>query len=123
MPNRDKEACAKTKFLLICTGNKDRSLRAAALYRQYMHLEVGSAGTSKCVKTPLREEMVRATDVLVMMERGHVEHLQEHHPEASESKPLYCLDIPDEFQSMHPTLVRMLQERLQPIVNIYIRGE
>jgi len=111
----------KTKFLFICTGNKDRSPTAAALCRQYAHLEVSSAGTSKYAKTPLHEEMVRATDVLVVMERGHVEYIQEHFPEAADGKPLYCLDIPDEFQSMDPALVRLLRERLEPIITTYIR--
>lgn len=109
----------KTKFLIICTGNKDRSPTAKALCWQYANLEVRSAGTSKYAKTPLTAEMVRAADVLVVMEPGHVAHIRENYPEAAEAKPIHCLDIPDEFQSMDPVLVRLLQERLGPIVEPY----
>lgn len=109
----------KTKFLFICTANKDRSPTAKALCAQYTHLEGLSAGTSKYAKRPLTEELVRWADVLVVMERGHLEHIREHYPEAAEGRPIHCLDIPDEFRSMDPALVRMLRERLQPIVEAY----
>mgnify|MGYP003623783245 CR=1 FL=1 len=105
-----------TKFLIICTGNNDRSPTAAAVCRQFPNLEVRSAGTSLYAITPLTAEMVSAADVLIVMERGHVAHIEEHYPEAAAAKAVYCLEIPDEFSCMDPTLMRMLQERLQPII-------
>lgn len=116
----------KTKILFICTGNRDRGPTAKALCVQYPNLEARAAGTSKYAITPLTEVMVRETDVLAVMEQGHAEHIREHYAEAAEGKPLHCLDIPDEFQSMEPALVRLLQERLKPILEAYhikITGE
>lgn len=112
----------KTKVLCICTGNKDRSPTAAAICSQFPNLEVRSAGTSLYAINPLTEDMVCAADVLVVMEREHAEHIREHYPEALDDKPLYCLDIPDEYRGMAPELMCLLKEKLAPILEEYRKG-
>lgn len=106
----------KTKLLCVCTGNRDRSPTAAAICRQFPNIDVRSAGTSLHAINPLTEDLVRAADVLVVMEPGHAEHIRDHYSGALGGKPLYCLDIPDEYRGMDPVLVRLLKEKLEPIL-------
>lgn len=105
----------KTKILFVCTGNKDRSPTAEALYKNHPALEARSAGTWKYAKTTLTDYLLAWADRVIVMEPGHEEYIREQFPAFAE-KTIRCLNIPDDYQAMDSELIRLIEERMRPLL-------
>lgn len=106
----------QTKLLFVCTGNRDRSPTAEAIFRQRPNLDVKSAGTSNYADTVLTESLVRWADIIVVMESCHENYIREHYPDAIAGKTLFRLDIPDQYHFMDNALAALIKEKMKPIL-------
>lgn len=59
-------------------------------------------------------------DVIFVMERRHRSRLLERF--GGLAAPTHVLDIPDEYQFMDPDLVRLLRDRVQPVIDRMVAG-
>jgi predicted protein tyrosine phosphatase len=98
--------------LFVCSRNRLRSPTAEQVFSSRPDLEVASAGTNNDADNPLTSELVDWADVIVVMEKAHRSKVQKRFRSSLNGKRLICLDIPDEFEFMDPTLVKLLQTRL-----------
>jgi predicted protein tyrosine phosphatase len=100
------------KVLFVCSQNRLRSPTAEQVFSSRPDLEVASAGTNNDADNPLTSELVAWADVVVVMEKAHRSKVQKRFRSSLNGKRLICLEIPDEFEFMDPTLVKLLQTRL-----------
>jgi len=98
--------------LFVCSQNRLRSPTAEQVFSSRADLEVASAGTNNDADNPLTSELVAWADVIVVMEKAHRSKVQRRFRRSLNDKRFICLDIPDEFEFMDPTLVKLLQTRL-----------
>ena len=98
--------------LFVCSQNRLRSPTAEQVFSSRPDLEVASAGTNNDADNPLTCELVAWADVIVVMEKTHRSKVQKRFRSSLNGKRLICLDIPDDFEFMDPTLVTLLKSRL-----------
>lgn len=98
--------------LFVCSQNRLRSPTAEQVFSSRPDLEVASAGTNNDADNPLTSELVTWADVIVVMEKAHRSKVQKRFRAFLGGKRIVCLDIPDDFEFMDPTLVKLLQKRL-----------
>jgi predicted protein tyrosine phosphatase len=107
----------KTKLLFVCSGNRDRSPTAEALYRSRPRFEVQSAGTSKYADTMLTKQEVQWADIIVVMEPCHEVYIRENFHEAVEEKVIFRLNIPDRYHFMDTELIRLIDEKMDILLD------
>ena len=95
--------------LFVCSQNKLRSPTAEQVFSRREDLEVASAGTNHDAETPLTVELVSWADLIFVMEKAHRSKLRRRFRAALAGKRVICLDVPDNFASMQPELVRLLE--------------
>jgi predicted protein tyrosine phosphatase len=88
------------------------------VWRNHPALNVRSAGTSRNARHPVSVDDLRWADVILVMEEKHKSRLVAEFRRAVEQKPIYVLDIPDEYPYMHPELVEQLNESVKAILNV-----
>ncbi|MBU2713501.1 low molecular weight protein tyrosine phosphatase family protein [Zooshikella harenae] len=99
-------------LLFICSRNQWRSPTADAIWKSDPLFKVRSAGTSPRAKRTVSSVDIRWADVIFVMEKKHKNRLQVAFARLLEYKPVYVLDIPDEYQYMDPDLISELEERV-----------
>lgn len=107
---------APRRILFVCSQNRLRSPTAEAVFRYDPRFEVRSAGTDADAPVPVTRELLEWADVVLVMERRHRNRIHARFRDLYESKPVRCLYIPDEYDFMDPALVRLLRERVPPLV-------
>jgi predicted protein tyrosine phosphatase len=103
-----------TRVLFICSQNRLRSPTAEQIFANRPGFEVASAGLDSSAVTPLSTETVEWADVIFVMERAHRSKLSKRFQAQLKNKRIVCLDIPDAFEYMDPTLVRILEAKVGP---------
>jgi predicted protein tyrosine phosphatase len=101
-----------SRFLFVCSQNRLRSPTAEQIFSLRGDIEVASAGTNNDAENPLTADLVEWADFIFVMERSHRNKLQKRFREALKDKRLVCLDIPDDYEFMDPSLVRLLENRM-----------
>lgn len=96
--------------LFVCSRNQWRSPTAEQVFRRYPGMNVRSAGTSRNARKPLSPELLNWADIICVMEQKHKNRLVAEYRRLVENKPLYVLDIPDDYRYMDPELVALLKE-------------
>src|SRR5271165_1828534 len=69
----------RTRLLFVCSGNRDRSPTAEALFHDSPEYEARSAGTLLCATRKVTQQMLDWADVVFVMserEAGHVSYLK-----------------------------------------------
>lgn len=102
------------RILFVCGANRYRSPTAQALYARDPHLEVRSAGIYGDAAVPLTRELLEWADLVFVMERNHRNKIRSRFEDLYQRKRIVCLYIPDEYDYMDPTLVRLISERVAP---------
>lgn len=102
------------KVLFVCTVNRLRSPTAEAVFSNRPDIEVRSAGLDSEATQPLTAETVEWADLIFVMEPAHRNKLRKRFKASLGSRRLVCLDIPDEYERMDPTLIRLLQNKVPP---------
>ena len=100
------------RYLSVCSQNRLRSPTAEQLFSVRRDIEVASAGTNNDAENPLTAELIGWADIIFVMERTHRSKIQKRFPRALNGKRIVCLDIPDDYAFMDPTLVRLLEARM-----------
>ena len=80
------------------------------MFRRYSTLTVRSAGTSRNARKTVSHDLLHWADVICVMEQKHKNRLMAEYCRIIENKPLYVLDIPDDYRYMDPALVMLLEE-------------
>ncbi|KQQ54513.1 phosphotyrosine protein phosphatase [Pseudomonas sp. Leaf127] len=103
-----------THLLFVCSRNQWRSPTAEAIWRRRPGFDARSAGTSPNARKPIGPADIRWADIIFVMERKHLHHLQADYARLLEYKPLHCLDIADDYRFMDPELVEILEDSVTP---------
>jgi predicted protein tyrosine phosphatase len=102
------------KILFVCSRNRARSLTAERLFDGFPGYEVRSAGTQPEARIVVTEGHLGWADVVICMEKGHLDRLRRKFPETLEGKRTICLHIRDEYEYMDPALLDELRAALAP---------
>ena len=100
------------RILFVCTQNKLRSPTAEQVFSSWADLEVASAGLGNDAATPVSPELIAWAEIIFVMEKAHRNRLSAKFKPHLKDKRVICLDIPDEFEYMDSTLVRLLEARV-----------
>lgn len=102
--------------LFVCSRNQWRSPTAEQVFRKWPGLTVRSAGTSPRARRTVGLDDLRWADVIIVMEPKHRRQLVARFPRPLQMRTVHVLDIPDDFRPMDPELVRLLEERVPPLL-------
>ena len=98
--------------LFVCSQNRLRSPTAEQVFSMRDDLEVASAGTNHDAEIPLSSELIEWADMIFVMEKAHRTKVQRRFRKVLKGKRVICLDIPDDYAFMDPTLIDILEERV-----------
>jgi predicted protein tyrosine phosphatase len=107
-------ALAMTRVLFVCSQNKLRSPTAEQMFSDRPGFEVASAGTDRSAGNPVSAETLEWADVIFVMEQSHRSKLSKMFRPHLKNKRVICLDIPDDFEYMDPSLIRILEAKVGP---------
>ena len=107
------------KLLFVCSQNRLRSPTAEVVFSEYEGLEVDSAGLNREAEIPLCSEALLWADIVFVMEKSHRNKLSKQFRPWLKNKRVICLDIPDEYEYMEPTLVELLKEKVLPLLGTF----
>ncbi|MCP5161220.1 MAG: phosphotyrosine protein phosphatase [Hahellaceae bacterium] len=105
------------KLLFICSRNQWRSPTAEQIWRKRAGYHSRSAGTSPNARKTVSSADIRWADYIFVMEKKHKNRLQAEFTRLLDHKPLYVLDIPDEYKYMDPDLVAELECKVSGILS------
>ena len=107
----------RTKLLFICSRNKWRSPTAETIYKNRQGLHVKSAGTEPSARIKVTAKLLDWADLVFVMEKKHKQRLSDNFPDNTAHKPIYILDIPDEYPYMDEELIECIQTAVAPYLN------
>jgi predicted protein tyrosine phosphatase len=108
----------KINLLFICGRNRWRSPTAETIWRKHPGISARSAGTAASARRRLSADDVRWATVIFVMEDKHKAQLMVEFGGEIRGKPIYVLDITDEYRYMDPELVAQLREAVAGILGI-----
>jgi predicted protein tyrosine phosphatase len=100
------------RVLFICRLNRRRSATAERIFCKRPDLEVRSAGTDADAMVRVNARMLEWADLIFTMDDAQHAALARNFPSHPAIDRLICLQIPDEFTFMDPTLVKLLEEKV-----------
>ena len=100
------------RLLFVCSQNRLRSPTAEQIFAAYPNIEAASAGTNHDAGVPVTAELIEWADIIFVMEETHRNILSKKFGRHLNDKRIVCLDIPDEFEFMDPTLVSLLKAKV-----------
>ena len=98
----------RLNLLFVCSRNQWRSPTAEQVWRRDPRVNVRSAGTDASSRHVVSETDLAWADVVLVMEDKHKSRLLAEHRALLRRKPIYVLDIPDDYRYMDPELVALL---------------
>lgn len=104
------------RALFICSANKLRSPTAEHVFSTWDDVEADSAGLNHDAIVVLSRDQIEWASVIFVMEQTHKNKLRKKHKEALNGKRVICLGIPDEYECMDPTLIRLLEAKAGPFL-------
>ena len=106
------------KLLFICSRNKRRSLTAEHVFAGIPGWEARSAGTQPGARVVVTEGLIGWADLILVMEKRHLEKLRLSYPEKMQDKDVITLGIPDDFEFMDPTLIEELKASVSAHIDV-----
>lgn len=101
------------KVLFVCSQNRLRSPTAEQIFSMRSDIECTSAGLNHDAENPLTAEMAEWADIIFVMEKAHRNKLSSRFKKHLHNKRIICLDIPDEYEFMDSTLVKLLKAKVE----------
>ena len=89
------------------------------MFSAYDGLNAIGAGTNSDADTPVSGDLIEWADIIFVMEKSHRNKVSKKFRELLRDKKLVCLDIPDNYKRMDPTLIQILKNRVSRHVNLY----
>jgi predicted protein tyrosine phosphatase len=111
MPRTDRSF--HRNLLFVCAANQDRSPTAERLCAEIPGVSVRSAGLYPGSRSPLSNELLSWTDLVVTMEPWQSRMIRERYPECT--APMLCLCIEDNYTYMSTELVALITAQLPRI--------
>ena len=108
---RAQEQMAKN-VLFICSQNRLRSPTGEQVFANWPGIETSSAGLNHDAENPVTPELVTWADIIFVMERAHRSKLSAKFKPQLNGKRVICLEIPDEYEYMEESLVRLLKAKV-----------
>lgn len=108
----------RLNVLFICSRNQWRRPTAEKVWRNHPALAVRSAGISPNARHHVSEQDIRWAEAIFVMEEKHKSRLLAEYGRIVENKPLYVLDIPDEYRYMDTELVDELKRSVGAILGL-----
>ncbi|WP_269789676.1 low molecular weight protein tyrosine phosphatase family protein [Stenotrophomonas sp. Iso1] len=102
--------------LFVCSQNRLRSPTAEQVFADWPGIETASAGLKPDADNPVTPELLQWADLIVVMEPVHKRRLGERFRRWLSDKRIVCLGIPDDYDFMAPELVRLLQQKVPPLL-------
>lgn len=96
-------------LLFVCSRNKWRSPTAESIYKNHEGINAKSAGTEPSARIKLNAKMIEWADLIFVMERKHKQRILENFHDASQSKNIIVLDIPDIYKYMDQELIEEIK--------------
>jgi predicted protein tyrosine phosphatase len=100
--------------LFICSQNKLRSPTAEQVFSTWPELECASAGLNNDAENPVTPELLEWADIIFVMEKTHRSKLSSKFRTHLKTARVVCLDIPDDFEYMDPSLIQILKSKVPP---------
>lgn len=92
--------------------NRWRSPTAEQVFADHPGIECTSAGLNHGADNPLTSELIEWADLIFVMERDHKTKLAKAFKQYLGGKRVVCLNIPDKYRFMDPTLVNLLNAKV-----------
>lgn len=105
-----------TNALFVCSANKLRSPTAEQIFAGWPGIETDSAGLLETADLVLSPEQIEWADIIFVMEKRHRAKLSKKFRRHLGGKRVICLDIPDDFGFMDPTLIALLERKAGPFL-------
>lgn len=105
-----------SRVLFICSQNRWRSPTAEQLFAEYPGVQCSSAGLNHDAENPLTPELIEWAELIFVMEREHKARLSSRFKPYLAGKRVVCLDIPDNYRFMQPSLVKLLRSKVTPFL-------
>jgi predicted protein tyrosine phosphatase len=102
------------KLLFVCGRNKARSPTAERVFELLPGVEVASAGISSDADEVVCPELIEWANIIFVMEKVHRKKLMRKYRGHLREPKVVCLDIPDNYGYMDPSLVDLLKSRVMP---------
>jgi predicted protein tyrosine phosphatase len=107
------------KLLFICGRNRLRSPTAETIFSEYQGLDVESAGLDRDAESVVSSETIAWADIIFVMEKPQRIKLAQKFQPWLNGKRVICLDIPDRYEYMDPTLVALLKRKALPLLGTF----
>lgn len=98
--------------LFLCSQNRLRSPTAEQVFADWPGIVVQSAGLNPEAEVPLSPELLQWAELIFVMEKSHRSKLAKKFRAHLNGKRVVCLDIPDEYDYMAPSLVQLLRQKV-----------
>jgi predicted protein tyrosine phosphatase len=98
--------------LFICSQNRLRSPTAEQIFADWPGIECASAGLNHDADIPVSGEQLEWAHIIFVMEKAHRNKLSSRFKQHLKNAKVICLDIPDDFEYMDPTLIKLLKGKV-----------
>ncbi|MBB1489659.1 low molecular weight protein tyrosine phosphatase family protein [Oceanospirillum sediminis] len=112
----------RLNLLFICSRNQWRSPTGEAIWKKCSGFDTRSAGTSPNARKSVSPADIRWADYIFVMEDKHKNKLLAEFSRMMNHKPLYVLNIPDEYRFMDQELICELKEKVSYFLSFHIAG-
>ena len=96
-------------LLFICSRNNWRSPTAEAIYKNNQGINVKSAGTKPSARIKVTAKLIDWADTIFVMEKRHKKSLTDKFPDHTSNKPIFTLDITDEYGYMDEEPIEIIK--------------
>jgi predicted protein tyrosine phosphatase len=115
--NKTSSASALTRnVLFICSQNRLRSPTGEQIFADWPGIETQSAGLGNDAEVPVTSELLVWSDTIFVMEKIHRSKLSKKFGRDLKGKRIVCLDIPDDYDFMEPSLIQVLKRKVIPFL-------
>jgi predicted protein tyrosine phosphatase len=104
------------RLLFLCSRNQWRSPTAEKVYQNDPRVEARSAGVSASARCRVSEKLLLWADLVLVMEHEHKQRLRDLFPEIVRDLRIEVLDIPDAYPFMDEELMKLIRERVEPLL-------
>ena len=108
----------RKNILFVCSRNQWRSPTAETVWKNSQKINVRSAGTSPKARKTISVSDIQWSDIIVVMEKKHKNRIIASFTRMVENKPIYVLDIEDNYKYMDSELVESLKTSMSDLLDI-----
>lgn len=105
------------QVLFVCSQNRLRSLTAETIFDGRGGHRVKSVGTEEGARIRVNAGHLGWADLIFVMERRHLNRLQQKFRDALGGKRIVCLHIPDDYEYMDESLIDRLHGGVEPHID------